>query len=595
MRKDEKMKTRNEIPEQYKWRLEDIYQTEEQWEAEYRQLEEALPRLEALKQGIASSAQALEKGLQEIYSASLLLERLYVYARMRRDEDNANSYYQGLADRAQSIEVKFSSATSFLNPLLLSLPEGVLEEYARQENLAQYRFMLEDLLRSRAHVLKEGEERLLSMAGDFSGGAQGIFTMLNNADLSFGSVEHEGKAYPLTHASYIQLMQSEDRELRKKVFYQFYQSFQSHINTIAATYGTSVKKDVFYARARGYESSLAAALFSDNVPKSVYSELIQKVHEHLPTMYRYVALRQRILGVEQLEMYDIYAPLVRQAEVKYSYEQAQQLVLEGLSVLGEEYISHLKEAFCSGWIDVFENQGKTSGAYSWGAYGTHPYVLLNHREDLDSAFTIAHELGHAMHSYYSDAAQPYPTAGYAIFVAEVASTVNEILLTKHLLRTVQDEKLKKYILNHYIDQFRTTVLRQTMFAEFEMKAHEMAEAGAPLTVESMCKVYGELNALYHGPKMGADPTISYEWARIPHFYNAFYVYKYATGFSCACAIVKKLEEEPDMLKRYRAFLSSGGSDYPVELLRKAGIEVGEAVEICMKEFAEALKEFEALA
>lgn len=589
------MKVRSEIAEQFKWKLEDIYENEAGWEAEFQKLEALLPVLEALKESIASSALALKDGLDEIYQASLLLERLYVYARMRRDEDNANSYYQGLADRAQGIEVKFSAAVSYLNPLLLSLPEGVLEGYAEAPILADYRFMLEDLLRSKAHVLPEGEERLLSLAGDFSGGAQGIFTMLNNADLSFGSVEHEGRTYQLTHATYIELMQSPDRALREKVYRQFYASFTGHINTIAATYGTSVKKDVFYAQARRYESALTAALFSDNVPKSVYTDLISAVHEHLPTMYRYVQIRKQILGLEQPEMFDIYAPLVSEVDVKYTYEQAQQLVLEGLAVLGEEYASHLKEAFASRWIDVYENKGKTSGAYSWGAYGTHPYVLLNHRDDLDSVFTIAHELGHALHSYYSDAAQPYPTAGYAIFVAEVASTVNEILLTKHLLRTVKDAKLKKYILNHYIDQFRTTVLRQTMFAEFEMKAHEMAEAGEPLTVESLCKVYGELNALYHGPDMGKDETISYEWARIPHFYNAFYVYKYATGFSCACAIVRKLEEEPDMRQKYKEFLSGGGSDYPMELLRKAGIEVGEAVEICMKEFGAALEEFAALA
>ena len=589
------MRTRSEIPEQFKWKLEDIYQSEAQWEEEYRKLEGMLPALEARRESIAQSAGELKAGLDEMYRAMLLLERLYVYARMRRDEDNANSYYQGLADRAQGLNVKLSAAISYLNPLLLSLPEGVLEGYAAQSELADYRFMLEDLLRSKAHVLGEGEERLLSMAGDFSDGAQGIYTMLNNADLSFGSVEHDGQTHQLTHATYIGLMQSEDRALREKVFHQFYRSFQSHINTITATYGTSVKKDVFYAKARKYQSALDAALSSDNVPQSVYRDLIDTVHAHLPTMYRYVALRKKILGIQQLEMYDIYAPLVSEVNAKYTYEQAKELVLEGLSVLGEEYGAHLREAFASGWIDVFENKGKTSGAYSWGAYGTHPYVLLNHRDDLDSVFTIAHELGHAMHSFYSDAAQPYPTAGYAIFVAEVASTVNEILLTKHLLRTVKDAKLKKYILNHYIDQFRTTVLRQTMFAEFEMLAHEMAERGEPLTVQSLCETYGKLNALYHGPDMGEDETISYEWARIPHFYNAFYVYKYATGFSCACAIVHKLEEEPDMLEKYKAFLSGGGSDYPMELLRKAGIEVGEAVEICMKEFAQALEEFEALA
>lgn len=588
-------KTREEIAAKDKWRLEDIFETDDAWEKEYAQLEETLPGIERIKETITDAPAALKAGLDKIYAASLSLERLYVYARMRRDEDNANSVYQGLASRAQNLAVHLSSATSFLDPLLLSMEEDTLKEYAKLPALKEYRFMLEDLLRGKAHVLSEAEERILSQAGDFSGGAQDIFTMLNNADLQFGQVEHDGKTYLLTHASYIELMQSEDRALRKKVYETFYQAFKDHINTIAATYATSVKKDIFYTNVRGYESAMQRALFADNVPTSVYHDLIEAVHKNLPVMHRYVALRKEILGVEDLGMYDIYAPLVSDASQEYTYEEAQALVLEGLGVLGEDYLDMLKEAYESGWIDVYETAGKTSGAYSWGAYGTHPYVLLNHRGDLDSVFTLAHELGHAMHSYYSDEAQPYATAGYTIFVAEVASTVNEILLTKHLLRTTTDEKLKKYILNHYIDQFRATVLRQTMFAEFEMIAHEMAEQGEALTVESLSKAYGELNAAYHGPAMEADETIAYEWARIPHFYNAFYVYKYATGFSCAVAIVDKLEKEGEaMREKYRAFLSAGGSDYPMEILKQAGIDVGESVEICMQEFARVLQEFEVL-
>ena len=523
-----------------------------------------------------------------------MLERLFVYARMRRDEDSADSVYQGLASRSQNLAVRLSGALSFLDPLLLSLDEQTLSAYIHAPELTDYSFMLENLLRSKAHVLDEKSERLLSMAGDFSDGAQEIFTMLDNADLKFGEVEHEGRVYPITHAKYMELMQSPDRALREKVYRKYYEAFSGHINTIAATYSTAVKKDIFYAKARGYESARNKALFADNVPPAVYTDLIDTVHENLGTMYDYLRLRGRALGIENLEMYDVYAPLVPEVDAQYTYEQAQDIVLEALGVLGEDYTGMLRRAYADGWIDVYETPGKRSGAYSWGVYGTHPYVLLNHRSDLDSVFTLAHELGHAMHTFYSDGAQPYAKAGYAIFVAEVASTVNEILLTKHLLRTVSDPALKKYVLNHYIDQFRTTVLRQTMFAEFEMQAHAKAERGEALTVEALNGLYFDLNRLYYGKEMGDDPTIQYEWARIPHFYTAFYVYKYATGFSCASAIVRKLETEPGMLAKYKAFLQAGGSDYPMEILKKAGIDVPEAVRLCMQEFADALRQFEAL-
>lgn len=586
---------RSEIENKYKWKLEDIFASDADWEAEFAQVEELLPQLEALKECIARDEQSMLAGFKLMDKASLMLERLYVYARMRRDEDGANSFYQGLSSRAQSLAVKMSGALAFLEPLLLALDAQTMQRYIEAPELAEYSFMLQNLQRSKAHVLDEQGERLLSMAGDFSGGAQEIFTMLNNADLKFGSVEHNGQVYELTHAKYIELMQSEDRALREKVYRKFYEAFSGHINTIAATYDTAVKKDVFYARARGYESALHKALFADNVPPEVYQDLIRVVHENLGTMREYVKLRGELLKIGDLQMYDIYAPLVNEAEVSYSYEQAQQLVLEALGTLGEDYTALIQKAYREGWIDVWETPGKRSGAYSWGVYGTHPYVLLNHRADLDSVFTLAHELGHAMHTYYSDQAQPYSTAGYAIFLAEVASTVNEILLTKYLLRTIKDQKLRRYVLNHYIDQFRTTVVRQTMFAEFEMKAHTLVEQGEALTVDSLNQLYLELNRQYHGKHMGEDETIQYEWARIPHFYTAFYVYKYATGFSCAAAIVRKLETEPGMLERYKRFLSAGGSDYPLEILKEAGIDVGEAVQLCMREFREALEQFRALA
>lgn len=585
---------RSEIDAKYKWKLEDIFADNEAWEAEFAEVEAMLPALSALKEHIADNVDTMRDGLQKIDRASWMLERLFVYARMRRDEDSADSVYQGLASRAQNLAVRLSGALSFLDPLLLSLDEQTLSAYIHAPELTDYSFMLENLLRSKAHVLDEKSERLLSMAGDFSDGAQEIFTMLDNADLKFGEVEHEGRVYPITHAKYMELMQSPDRALREKVYRKYYEAFSGHINTIAATYSTAVRKDIFYAKARGYESARNKALFADNVPPAVYTDLIDTVHENLGTMYDYLRLRGRALGIKNLEMYDVYAPLVPEVDAQYTYEQAQDIVLEALGALGEDYTGMLRRAYADGWIDVYETPGKRSGAYSWGVYGTHPYVLLNHRSDLDSVFTLAHELGHAMHTFYSDGAQPYAKAGYAIFVAEVASTVNEILLTKHLLRTVSDPALKKYVLNHYIDQFRTTVLRQTMFAEFEMQAHAKAERGEALTVEALNGLYFDLNRLYYGKEMGDDPTIQYEWARIPHFYTAFYVYKYATGFSCASAIVRKLETEPGMLAKYKAFLQAGGSDYPMEILKKAGIDVSEAVRLCMQEFADALRQFEAL-
>jgi len=588
-----KLKERSEISADYKWHIEDIFADSAAWEAEFAELEASLEGLAALKETALNSAEALRDALDKLGKASLSIERLYVYARMMRDQDNRVGEAQALADRAQGLMVKLSAATSFMEPMLLSADEALLKEYAADPVLADHDFYLSELLRARKHILSEREEEMLSLAGEFSGGAKEIFTMLNNADLKFASIEHNGETIEISHASYIALMQEGDRELREKVYNAYYAAFRQHINTIAATYSTSVKKDVYFAKVRGYESALSASLFGDNVPMEVYDSLIEQIHENLPTLHRYMAIRKRVLGVDKLGMHDIYVPLVAEADNDFSYERAKEMVIEGLAPLGEQYIEILKGAFEKGWIDVYENVGKTTGAYSWGPYGTHPYVLLNHRGDLDSVFTIAHELGHAMHSYLSDAAQPYSKAGYAIFVAEVASTVNEILLTKHLLATLEDKELKKYVLNHFIEQFRTTVIRQTMFAEFEKKAHEMAEQGVPLTAESLSKMYGELNALYHGEEVVTDDNISAEWARIPHFYNAFYVYKYATGFSSASAIVRNLKNE-GARDAYLNMLSLGGSNHPIELLKGAGVDFDNVVKQCMAEFAAAIDEFEKL-
>lgn len=580
---------RQEIEQQYKWKLEDIFASDADWEAAFKKLEGEFGCVAQIEQDLTASAEKMAQSLKKIDELSLMVERLYVYARMRRDEDNANAKYQAMTDRAMGISVRLSAALAFVSPKLLEMDEETLRGYAEgYAGLLEYKFMISDLLRSKEHVLSEKEEKLLAMSSDFASGAHDIFTMLNNADLTFANVDGQ----PLTHGSYIVFMQHKDRELRRKAYETYYQSFKNMINTISTAYSTSVKMDIFYAKARGYESALGKALYGDNVPARLYDTLIKIVNDKIGVLHRYVALKKKLLGLDKLCMYDIYAPLVPDLENEYTYEEAQQMVLEGLAPLGEDYVKLLKTSFTDGWIDVFENKGKTSGAYSWGAYGTHPYVLLNHRGDLDSVFTIAHELGHALHTYYSSNAQPYATSGYTIFVAEVASTVNEILLTHHLLKTSKGE-LRKYILNHFLDQFRTTVVRQTMFAEFEKITHEMSAAGEPLTPESLCGVYGSLNSRYYGDQICADDTISYEWARIPHFYNAFYVYKYATGFSAAVQIANDVLQGKNV-EAYKKFLSTGGSDYPLNELKIAGVDLveGGPVEACMVAFENTLAEFE---
>lgn len=588
---------RSEIEEKYKWNLRDLYDSDDVWELDFKKLKDMLPSIKALKEGFADSAQSLASALARMDEASLIGERLYVYAKMSRDQDNGNTKYQAMTDRAMSLLVSLSGETSFVAPALLKKDEQTLLGYISGEKaLAPYAFMIRDTLRQKSHVLGEREELLLSLSSDFASGARDIFTMLNNADLKFGSIETPEGMVQLTHGKYIQMMQHRQRRVRRDAYETYYSAYRGSLNTIAAAYSTSVKKDVYYSKVRKYESVLSKALFSDNIPNSLYEGLIGSVHENLGVMHDYIDMRKKLLGLDEIAMYDIYVPLVGETDDRFSYEKAMDMAQEALALLGEDYAELLRRSRFERWIDVFENEGKTSGAYSWGAYGVHPYVLLNHRGDLDSVYTIAHELGHAMHTWYSEQSQPYALAGYTIFVAEVASTVNEILLTKHLLE-YGDEALKKYVLNHYLDQFRTTVLRQTMFAEFEKISHEMCEAGEPLTHESLSARYAGLNRLYYGDVIKTDDTISLEWARIPHFYNAFYVYKYATGFSAAVMIATNIYNKKEgQLDAYKEFLKSGGSDYPLELLKKAGVsfEDGAPVSNCMGEFKKALEQFKAI-
>ncbi|MBD5559129.1 MAG: oligoendopeptidase F [Clostridia bacterium] len=614
------------VDEKHKWKLEDIYASDEDFEAELMQLEEMLKDIPGIRETLTDSPETLAKAFRQTEAMEHIAARLFVYARMRRDEDNTVAKYQAMTQQAIDINVKLASALAFMNPALLKLKKKTLKEYIDAGHLAaqdhpeetkewkklkkhgftkhslevfkDFDFNLEELLRSKPHVLSTKEERLLAMAGEITGAPKDIFTMLNNADLNFGTIQNEyGQEAKLTQGNYILFMQSIHREVRQRAYDKLYDTYKEFINTISTTYAASVRKDSFIARATKFPHAIERALFSDNVPVRLYDNLISIIHENLDIMYRYVALRKQVLGVDQLHMYDVYVPLVPGQTRHYSYDEAVKLVKEGLGPLGDEYQKLLNQAVSDRWIDVEETPGKTSGAYSWGVYGVHPYVLLNHRGDLDSVFTIAHELGHAMHTYFSNLYQPEAKADYAIFVAEVASTVNEILLTKHLLSTVTDRDERLHVLNHYLDQFRTTVVRQTMFAEFEQMTHADSENGLPLTYETLSEMYGDLNALYYGPEMARDDRIIYEWARIPHFYTAFYVYKYATGFSCAVQIANDIcSGRKGAVEDYLKFLSSGGSNYPLELLKIAGVHLadGEPIRACMKEFSETLTSFKDL-
>jgi len=590
--------TRAEANPNFCWHLEDIFPSNEAWEAEFAAAKEKVAAFAAHAGKLGTSSDALYAALRDQSDASHSIERLYCYAHMRRDEDNGNTLYQGLTDRAMQLIVAAEAAGAYVVPEILSIDADKLDAWAKEDRFAPFRFLLEDINRRRAHVLSAGEERILAMAEEPLAGADNIFTMLSDVDLDFGTVTNDkGEVVPLTHGSYGTFLDSPVRSVRKEAYEKLYAAYGSVKNTVCATYASSVKGDVFRARARGHKGAVEAALYDNNVPVAVYEQLIEAVHEKLPAMSRYMELRKKQLGVEQLEMYDLYTPIVPDCAMPMDFEEAKATVKEALQPLGERYQTLLDKAYTEGWIDVYENAGKTSGAFSWGVYGVHPFVLLNHQNDVDHAFTLAHELGHAMHSYHSNEKQPYETADYKIMVAEVASTVNEVLMMQHLLRKETDKKKRAYLLNQFCEQFRTTCFRQTMFAEFELKAHRMAENGEPLTVESLSEMYRKLNETYYAG-VHADDNIAIEWMRIPHFYRAFYVYQYATGICTAVALANDILEN-GAVDRYITFLSSGGSDYPVKLLQNAGVDLTDKKSIltsldvferCVDELAELLSE-----
>lgn len=572
----QRLKSREELPEATKWRLEDIFANNDQWEREFAQIEKLLDEGRKFEGHLGDTSEVLISCFEWMDDLSLRIGEVYSYARMRRDEDNRQANYQALTDRAGTLAVKVSSATAFVVPELLALPNGKLEEFrASSEKLKLYQQALEDILRKKEHILSSSEEKLLAGVGELAEAPGAIFTMANNADLKFPTIEDEaGQSVELTKGNFIHFMENKKRNVRKSAFETLYNTYGKQRNTWAATLNSSIKSDVFFAKARKYPSAIEASLDDDRVPIKVYDSLIDTVHEFLPQMHRYLRLRKKALNLNELHMYDIYVPIVPETTMTITYEEAKTMVLEGLQPLGSDYNRILKEGFDKQWIDVYENEGKTSGAYSWGTYRSHPFVLLNHQDTLDSMFTLAHEMGHSLHTYLSNRAQPHLYAGYKIFVAEVASTLNEALVMEHLLEKTKDTKLLAYLVNHYLEQFRGTIFRQTMFAEFEKTTHAIVEEGGALTADQFSEIYRNLNAAYYGQDIILDPEIALEWARIPHFYNAFYVYKYATGFSAAIAFARAiLKEGEPAVSKYLKFLSGGSSDYPIELLRKAGVDM----------------------
>ena len=594
------LKTRDQIDSKYKWNIEAMIPDESVISGELETIKkEAEAYGEDFAGRLTESADTLLAAFQERDNIWRRLEKIYVYARMRRDENNAETKYQAMADQCNSVIAAVSASMAFFTPELLSASEETILAYIdAAPGLEIYRFAICDTMRQKAHILTQAEENILAQMSEITGATNDIFTMLNNADIKFGTIiDEDSDETEVTHGNFIKFMESHDRDVRKNAYNAVYDAYKELINTIASAYNYNTKTDVVSARIRKYESARAAALSGDNIPAEVYDNLVAEVHKNLPAMHRYVELRKKLLGVDKLYMYDMYVPLIKLPETSVSFEEGLDIMRDALQPLGEEYLTKMNKGIEEGWIDVYENKGKTSGAYSFGCYDSYPYILLNYTDTLKDVFTIIHEMGHSMHSRYTRDEQPYIYGSHSIFTAEVASTVNESLLMQHLLRTEDEKEMRKYLLNMHLEEFRTTLFRQTMFAEFEDITHKTIESGETLTAEWMCQQYEDLNAQYYGSAVEKDDVIRYEWARIPHFYNAFYVYKYATGYSAATAISKKiLTEGKPAAQDYIRFLKTGESDHPIELLKIAGVDMSSPLPVqqAMETFNQLLDEFESL-
>lgn len=570
------VKDRKDIDVKDTWNLESIYANNELWEEDYAALEKDAAEFAKLKGAIEADVSKIPAVLDAYYGLHRRLSKLSVYARMRFDQDTTDSTYQTMSAKIGSLGVKIGAASAFVEPEILSYSKELLEAAEKEnERTAYYGRKIEEMLRGQEHTLDAEKEELLAAAGDMAEAPDDIFSVLMNADMKYPDIVLEdGTHLPLTNSTYISYMESPDRAVREGAFKTLYGQIASLKNTFAAIYRGNLKQAKFYAQSRKYSSARAMYLADSNVPESVYDNLLSAVHEALPMMYRYVAVRKKVLGVDKLHMYDVYTPIVAAQNQTYEFEQAKQMVLEALKPMGEDYLSHAREGLENRWIDIYPNKGKKGGAYSWGCYDSQPFILLNYTKNLDSVFTLIHEMGHSIHSYYSRTAQDYAYSDYKIFVAEVASTCNECLLMHDLLKKTTDKEQRKYLLNHYLDSFKGTLFRQTMFAEFEKNAHEYCAQGKPLTAEALSQMYLELNQKYFGPDMEKDEEIAYEWMRIPHFYTPFYVYQYATGYSAAVALSAKiLKEGKPAVDAYMSFLKGGESKDPIDLLKMAGVDM----------------------
>lgn len=587
---------RKDIPEKYKWNLGDIFATPADWEKTFEKLSAEYPTLASYKGKLADRNNLLEF-LKRSDSFDVELGKLYCYAYMSYNEDSQDGEKQARYSRVYGLLTQYSAALSFVSPEISAIPDEQLESFINDPAFSDYDVSLKNILAGKAHILSPEEEKILANVGAFSGQFQEVFNRLDSGDIKFDEITVRGEKVKLGHGAYSTLLQDKDQSVRKLAFETYYKAYINVINTLAGLYEGSVKADVFRAKTRKFQSTMESALFYEQVDKKVYDNLIKCMHESFQPLHHYIALRKKLMGVETLNMYDLYVAIFEDADISCEYEEACELVKKGLAPLGEDYLKVVQQAFDNRWIDVYETPTKRSGAYSMGVAGVHPYMLLNYQKTTHDIFTIAHEMGHSMHTYYSEKAQPAAKADYKIFVAEVASTCNEVLLLKYLLSTVTDVKIKKYLLQYYLDMLRTTMYRQAMFAEFEQITHELVEKGQPLTAEVMCNEYLKLNKMYYGEAVHHNDEIKYEWARIPHFYRAFYVYKYSTGIiSAVCIAEKILKEGESAVKNYKKFLSLGGSMDPVSELKVAGVDLTseEPFKIVAKSFEDTLEQLEEL-
>ncbi|MBK4839618.1 oligoendopeptidase F [Enterococcus faecium] len=590
---------REELPGNLTWDLTKIFSSDQEFDEKYLELSEELKQSEKHKGTLDQGASQFLNAIEFVLRVYRQTEVIYVYAHLKNDQDTGNTDYQALYARASSLFSKVSEAVSWFEPEILQLSDDQIWQYFKEEpKLEVYRHYIQQIVDNRAHVLSAEQESLLAGAGEIFDASSDTFAVLNNADLVFPTIEGEnGEIVQLSHGVYGQLLESTDRRVREAAFKGLYSVYEQFRNTFASTLGTHIKGHNFKAKVRNYSSAREASLSNNHIPESVYDTLVDVVNKHLPLLHRYMELRKRLLEVEKLHMYDLYTPVLGEAPITFTYEEAKEKALEALKPMGEEYMAIVEKAFSERWIDVVENKGKRSGAYSSGSYDTNPYILLNWHDTLDQLFTLVHEMGHSVHSYFTRSNQPYVYGDYSIFLAEIASTTNENILTEYLLETEKDPRVRAYVLNHYLDGFKGTVFRQTQFAEFEHFMHTEDEKGVPLTSEYLSDSYGKLNTKYYGPAVEEDPEIKFEWSRIPHFYYNYYVFQYSTGFSAASALAKKiLNQEPEALENYLAYLKAGNSDYPVEVMKKAGVDMTQAayIEDAMSMFEQRLNELEEL-